>query len=874
MTKSMIYAKLQKPNLPTNLIIKPEINTIFGNAPVMIVSSQAGSGKSTLVSQWLATQSTPYVWYALDDWDNTLEQFLSYLAVGFKEIDARVSDQMLQLLDSRQTIDDDAMIRLITTLLQGIVQPFIVILDDYHHIDNQSIHQFMKTVLGHFPPMMRLIIISREDPPLQLAKLRSQSKVIDVRMSSLRFTKAQTEALLGAYLRKSLTAEQLTTIYERTEGWIAGLQLTALALKGIDDIDKFMSEFSGSHYYIMDYLLEEVLEHHPAQIKAFLLQSSIFDYFSPQMCDEVLELLPGNAKRIIDDLVRSNSFLNALESDQEQFRYHHLFRELLRKRFSLTEGFDPNVLYKRAGEWFERQGRAEEAIDYYLNGACYESAAALIEGLRAPMDIALKTSSWLVLTKRLPEALIKRSPVLSFGYGWALLINGDTQSCKPWFVAAEKLYDLWVEDPQNEMLFTYDKDDLNAMPINLMNAKAYIATVTGDYATLVQATEALRSLAETYSYKRQWIIEMYVAMIYWGKGELDAAIETITMVMNGSYGPLNPLFRSSLVWLIAELYIQKGQLSKAQILLEKAIDEVEREGIVPILLATYYLYLAIIATYRGEKTLAFEHLERSKTYGHRFEFMDWRYKYNALLARLYIGEGLWDSARLCVNEGIKTIHQNPIPESFTNQDLDLWLRLAKENDVLLISRHIETILFEFETSGENVPQYPDEMKWKIVLNYALPEKFAAKLVPICERLIERAKLQNRWLSIIEFSLLLMRFTKSEAKCERLKMEANQLAESEGIILPFMEFAEHKSLIIEDSPNVKKAKANQSLPEPLTARELEILELIEKGYSNQEIANTLFIALSTVKSYNNNLFGKLEVSRRTEAIAIAKSLGLI
>ena len=870
----MIYAKLQKPNLPTNLIIKPENNTIFGNAPVMIVSSQAGSGKSTLVSQWLTTQSMPYVWYALDDWDNTLDQFLSYLAVGFKEIDPRISDQMLQLIDSRQTIDDDAMIRLITTLLQGIEQPFLVILDDYHHIFNPSIHQFMKTVINHFPPMMRLIIITREDPPLQLAKLRSQNKVIDVRMSSLRFTIAQTEALFEASLSKTLTAEQLTTIYERTEGWIAGIQLTALALQGIDDIDKFMSKFSESHYYIMDYLLEEVLEHHPAQIKAFLLQSSLFDYFSPHMCDEVLGLLPGDAKRIIKGLVRSNSFLNALESDEEQFRYHQLFRELLRKRVSLSEDFDPNIVFKKTGEWFERQGREQEAIDYYLNGACYESAAALIEVLRVPMDIALQTSSWLVRAKRLPEALIKRSPVLSFGYGWALLINGDTESCEPWFVTAQKLYDLWVENPQNEMLLTFDKEDLHAMPINLMNAKAYVATIKGDYATLMQTTEALRNLAETYSYNKQWIIEMYVAMAYWVTGELDPAIETIMMVMNGSHGSLNPLFRSSLVWLIAELYIQKGQLTKAQLLLEKAIDEVEREGTIPILLATYYIYLATIAAYSGETTLAFEHLERSKTYGHRFEFMDWRYKYNALLARLYIDEGLWDSARLCVNEGIKTIHQNPIPESFTNQDLDLWLRLAKENDVLLINRHIETILFEFEASGENVPQYTDEMKWKIVLNYALPEKYAAKLVPICERLIERAKLQKRMLSIIEFSLLLMRFTKSEAKCERLRMEANQLAESEGINLPFMEFASRKSLIMDESPKVKKAKANQSLPEPLTARELEILELMEKGHSNQEIANTLFIALNTVKSYNNNLFGKLEVSRRTEAIAIAKSLGLI
>lgn len=871
MTQSVIHAKLQKPNLPTNLIEKTDVNTIFGDARVIIVSSQAGSGKSTLVSQWLATQTAPYVWYALDDWDNTLEQFLNYLAAGFKMVDARISDQMLQLLDSRQTIDDGAIIRAFTTLLQGVHQPFIIILDDYHLINHQSIHQFMKALLDHFPPSMRLTIISREDPPLPLAKLRSQSKIVDIRMASLRFTMAEAEALFEAYLSKPLTIEQLTTIYERTEGWIAGLQLMALTLQGVDDFEKFVADFSGSHYYIMDYLLEEVLERHPAELKSFLLQTSIFDYFLPEMCDEVLGLSPGDAKRLIEDLVRSNSFLSSLKSDKALFRYHHLFRELLRKRLSLTDALDVNELYKRTGDWFNRQGRSQEAIDYYLNGACFEPAASLIEVLWAPMDIALKSSSWLDLAKRLPLDLIKRSPVLSLGYGWALLDSGDTEACQPWFEAAEALYDLWIENPDHVALLVYDIDETYAMPVTLMSAKAYISAVIGDYDTLLSRTEELRHLAEKHAYKKQWVIETFVATAYWGKGALDPAIDAMMKVKDGKLGTLSPLARNSMVWVLAELYIQKGQLTKAQLLLEKAIDEVEREGIVPMLLATYYLYLAMIAAYRGDKSHAFEQLELSKTYGHRFEFMDWRYKYNALLARLYIGEGLWDSARLCVAEGMKYDFQNPIPDSFTIHDMDIWLKLAKENDALLVNHRIEEIIAEV---GESEPVYTSEMKWKIVMKYALPEKYAARLTPICERLLERAKRQNRWLNVIEFTLLLMRFTSSESKCEHLKFEANQLAKQEGIVLPFMEFTTYRSDALVESPKVKKAKANQALPEPLTARELEILELIEKGFSNQEIANTLFIALSTVKSYNNNLFGKLEVSRRTEAIAIAKSLGLI
>ncbi|HAS72759.1 MAG TPA: hypothetical protein DCS67_01285, partial [Clostridiales bacterium UBA8960] len=826
MTKMVIPAKLQMPNLPFHLITKPDAEALFDHARVFIVSAQAGSGKSTLVSQWLVSQKEPYIWYALDDWDNTLWQFLTYLATGFEGVDAKISEQMMQLLEARQTLDDEAVIRAVSSLLQTVRQPYIIVLDDYHLIKDQMIHKFMKTIIEHFPESMRLCLISREDPPLPLAKLRLKLKVAELRMSELRFTMAQANDLITAYLDKPLTEQQLETIYERTEGWIAGLQLTALTLQGADDIDRFVTEFSGSHYYIMDYLLEEVLERHSAEVKAFLLQTSIFEYFSPELCDEVLELSPGHSMRIIESLVKSNSFTISWESDHAWFRYHHLFRELLRRRLSLTDAYSVPALYERTGDWFNRQGRVQEAIDYYLNGTCFEAAGALIEVLWAPMDMSLKSSSWLEMAKRLPKAMIERSPMLSLGYGWALLDSGDTEGCEPWFTQAQKLYDLWRHDPDQSEVWVNDIEETKALPVTLMNAMAYIAAVKGEYDTLMHLAEELKHLAEKHAFKKKWLIDTFVVMAHWGKGDLDQATQIMLKVKEETRGILSPLIQNAFVWVLADLYIQKGLLSKAQLLLEKAIDEVVREGIVPILLATYHLYLAMIAAYRGEIALAFEQLEISKTYGHRFEFMDWRYKYNTLSARLYMSEGLWESAKLCVNEGKRHTFQNPIPENFTIHDMDLWIRLSQEKDVLLLNHRIDEVLMELE---HHMPEYIDEMKWKIILKFASPEKYASRLVPICESLIERANLQNRRLSVIDFTLLQMRFVKSESKREALNKVAKQLAEDEGIVLSFIEYGDGREANLEESPEIKRAKVNQSLPEPLTARELEILELIEKGY---------------------------------------------
>ncbi|GAB6108603.1 LuxR C-terminal-related transcriptional regulator [Fusibacter bizertensis] len=892
MPQMILKVKLQKPSLPVNLIVKDEATARFKDSKIIIISAGAGTGKSTLVSSWLETQILPFIWFSIDEWDNALPQFLMYIATALADIENTVSIQMLQLIESRQNIDDDSLIRAFISILQTITSPLILVLDDYHYIYEQKIHVFMRALIEHLPHSMKLCILSREDPPLPLSRLRLQRNMTELRMVDLRFTQGDAEKLLTAYLTKPLTQNQIDHIYSRTEGWVSGLLFTAFALQDIDDVDAFVQSFSKSQQYIMDYLLEEVLERQSDEMKDFLLATSIFEYFTAQMCEEILALKLREAARMIDLLVKSNSFMIVLEGDEFAYRYHHLFKALLLKRFEARPSVYQKDLYKRAGDWYQTNSRYKEAIEKYLAGGIFHEAAALIEQLWSEMDLSLQSSSWFEMAKKLPETLLSKSPVLSMGCGWALLNTGDVMGCLPWFETAKALYERWSVDALNEEILVYDQDELIQMPATLMSAEAYIAALNGEYGDLIVKTNALQQLADKYSYKRQWQVNTFLTSAYWGNGDVSSALEMMIQVSNETRGLLNPLFHNSFKLVMSDLLIQMGQLTKAGMVIEEAIDEMHREGIVPLMLANFYLYLALIAAYRGKLDMAFEHLEASKSFSHQFEFMDWRHKYNALLSRLYITEGLWRSAELCVEEGKLHVFNDPIPESFIVDDMALWLSLAQEKDNHALRVRIEVFLEAnnayatdeaSSVSGMNdkksnrrikLPVYSDEMKWKIMMRYAPVEVYSEKFGVLCGKLIARATVQKRWIAVIEFTLLKMRFESGKAEREALMASALRLSEKEGLKLPFMEFGEWPNDVQRSTIRRKSALANQSISEPLTARELEILELIAKGLSNQEIADTLFIALSTVKSYNNNLFGKLEVSRRTEAVAKAKALGIV
>jgi len=767
MAFSVLPVKLQRPQLSNSVISRTELLKDSDWARVILVSAPAGSGKSTIVSAWLAEQNRSHGWYSLDEWDNDLTYFFACLVAGIKSIDEQTSEQLEQIMDAYQTIGFEGFLKGLIHQLHAIDHPFVLVLDDYQVIQNNQIHQVLRTMIDHMPRLMQLVLITREDPPLPLAKLRANKELLELRISDLRFTEEEIKTFFLQQLNLTLQEEQLQLLYKRTEGWIAGLQLTALSMQGLEDTSGFIEAFTGSHYYIMDYLMEEVLERQTPEIKDFLLKTALLEFFSGELCEAVVQLEPGDGSAIIERLVKTNSFIIPMDSSRKWYRYHHLFRDLLRQRLDEQPKSDVEKMHYRAGCWFKLAGREQEAIRHFLKASAYLEAAALIECKWAEMDLQLQSASWLNMAKQLPTNIVENSPVLAMGYGWAMLDMGDVEGCVVWFDKAQALHDLHQSEECPETIVINDTLEFDLLPATIASARGYIAAATGDIEGVFKHTRNALMWIPGDQYQKRGVVTMLLAIAHWGIGELNQAEAVILQSIENASRAASPITYNSFYMVLGELYIQQGRLDKARDVLNQTISRVVEENQVPILLASLYLGLAKVFLLRGENQQAYEYLEESKTYGQRFSLMDWKYKYYLMLSRVYCSEGFVDLARDCLRESRVHYFMNPIPDDISFDEM-------------------EVIIDRAETS-----QIPVQASKEAIMNR-----------------------------------------------------------------PF-----------------QQQHANQTLPEPLTARELEVLDLIASGLSNQEICNTLFLALSTVKGYNQTIYGKLQVNRRTEAVAKAKVLGL-
>lgn len=765
----IIAAKLQKPPLPEGLIPRENLMEGCERAEVILVSAQAGSGKSTVVSAWLAEQNRPYCWYSLDSWDNDLMQFLSYLVEGLISIDERAFKPLSGMLEALQSIGDEAFLKALIHKLHEVNSPLILVLDDYHLISNEQIHQVLRTLIEHFPPKMQLLIITREDPPFPLARLRAAKSLKEVRVSQLRFTEEEAKEYYAGHLPVTLSEVQLQQLFNRTEGWIAGIQMAALSMQGHEDVDGFIEAFTGSQHFVMDYLMEEVLQRQPPEVTAFLQGTSLPNLFSRDLCDCMLELDPGTCGAIIDRLVKTNSFIIPLDPSPHWYRYHHLFRDLLRQRLARQSPDLIKPLHLRAGLWFKAKERVQEAVFHLLQADAMEEAAELIEQRWNEMDMQMQSGAWLDMAMQLPPDLLARSPVLSMGVGWALLDKGDVDASKVWLDKALKLHSLCQNDPRPASMIIGDKTQFTLLPATIASAYAYIAAATGDTeGTFLHARYALDHTPLDQYLKRS-IIEMLLCLAHWKKGDLREAEAVVMRSFENVQRAANPIVELSFHMVLGELYIRQGEMGKAKAVFEWTISKLNEGGPGAIMLPSLYLGLAKTAFMQGDMEQAYTLLEQSKAHGQRFALIDWKYKYYLLLARIYSAQGLLDSARDCISESRAHFRVNPIPEDVTIDTVDKQIALAAA-----------------------------------------------------------------------------------------RRRSDMPAPAQG----------------EKDPAFIREHANQQLPDPLTTRELEVLSLIIKGLSNGEIANTLFLALSTVKGYNQSIFAKLGVNRRTQAVVKARELGLL
>src|SRR5947207_135817 len=443
----ILATKLYLPRLRPNVVSRPRLLERLNEGlhrKLTLIAAPAGFGKTTLVSEWVEGIERPTAWLSLDEGDNDPTRFLTYLVAALQTIAATLGEGVLGVLQSPQPPPPEAMLTALLNDLTTILDDFVLVLDDYHVLDAKPVDQALTFLLEHLPPHMHLVIATREDPALPLARLRAGGHLTEVRAVDLRFTPSEAAAFPTQVMGLNLEAQDIAALERRTEGWIAGLQLAAISLQGQQDATSFIRSFTGSHHFVLDYLLEEVLQQQSESLQTFLLRTSILDRLCGPLCDAVLMDPSVSGQETLEYLEHANLFLVPLDNERRWYRYHHLFADLLRQRLHQSAASSMRderkgvaELHSRASQWYEDNGLAIEAFHHAVAANDVERAERLIEGKGIPLHFRGAVTAILDWLESLPTTLLNARPSLWVRYASLLLVNGQTTGVEEKLQAAE-----------------------------------------------------------------------------------------------------------------------------------------------------------------------------------------------------------------------------------------------------------------------------------------------------------------------------------------------------------------------------------------------------------------------------------------------------
>ncbi|MEI6451872.1 MAG: AAA family ATPase, partial [Actinomycetes bacterium] len=525
MSTPILATKLSVPPSRPNAVLRSRLIERLDEGlqgRLILVSAPAGFGKTTMISEWAAgcRRLEPEVrpaWLSLDEGDSDPARFMTYLVAALQTVAADVGEGALGMLQSPQPPPTEAVLTAllneITTLPHGVV----LVLDDYHVVDSEPVDHALAFLLEHLPPQMHLVIATREDPHLPLARWRARGQLTELRAADLRFTPSEAAEFLNRVMSLDLSAEDITALETRTEGWIAGLQLAALSIQGRSDAAGFIRTFAGSHRFVLDYLVEEVLQRQPERARSFLLQTAILDTLCGALCDAVTGQKHG--KGTLERLERDNLFVVPLDEERRWYRYHHLFADVLQAYLLEEQPDHLPALHRRASEWYEENGSRSDAIRHALCAKDFGWAADLIE-LAAPMtEDTSQAATWLKWASALPDELIRSRPVLGVWFAWALMGSGELETAEAWLREAER----WLKPGTSEPNGVVDEDQLRSLLATIEVARAYNAHSVGDVpGTVKHAQRVLELLPEGDHVRRQQATAL-IGLTYWASGDLEAA---------------------------------------------------------------------------------------------------------------------------------------------------------------------------------------------------------------------------------------------------------------------------------------------------------------------------------------------------------------
>ena len=914
MSTPLLATKLYIPPPRAKIVLRPRLVERLNeglSGKLTLISAPAGFGKTTLVSEWISSltpnpfakhpggapegrgEEMKVAWLSLDEGDNDPVRFISYLIAALQTIQAGLGEGLLAALQSSQPPQVEGILTSLINEISIIPERFLLILDDYHLLDSQPVDRSLTFLVEHQPPQMHLVIATREDPQLPLARLRARGQLTELRAADLRFTPAEAAEFLNQVMGLNLSSEDIAALETRTEGWITGLQMAALSMQGLSDAAGFIQSFTGSHRFVLDYLIEEVLGRQPENIQFFLLRTSILERLCGPLCDAVLSSSSAPGQETLEYLERANLFIVPLDQERRWYRYHHLFAELLRQRLGQPQ--ELSAYHLRASAWLGANGDRAGAFQHAFAAGDYDGAARLAESAWQSMERNFQTAAWLGWVKKLPDVAICSRPRLCLQLGSAFSDAGELE-----------ISETYLQNAERALAAAMDQAEAKSLPGNIALIRASNAQIQGNLAETVKYVElSLQLIPEDDFYLRaQAVITLEIT--HWATGNLEASLRAMHAWRDDMQRSGNQVFVIASAFAVADMQVILGRLGEAERTLRQAIQQAAALGReTESLTAHHHLGLALLYYEHGDEATATQRLQTAADLGQRTTLVDWQHRWNLAQARLKESAGEWDAALELLDKARRVYVNTAVPmlQPIEAHEARVYLKQGRLEVAQAWAR-------ERNISMEDEVCYLDEYDHLTLVRVRLAEGSFAGVGDLLERLLALAETQKRTGSAIEILLTQALVYQSQGNRHQALAaleRALALAEPECYLRIFVDEGEPMRLLILDFrstiekqghpgihplfdyvnkllaafpesmdaiPQTKIVNQQSKIIEPLTDRELEILRLIAEGHSNAEIGQRLYLALSTVKGHNLRIFDKLQVQNRTEAVARARELGLI
>ncbi len=810
--------------------------------------------------------------------DNDPARFISYLVKALQTIQAGIGEALLPALQSPEPLQIETILTTLLNEISTIPGNFLLVLDDYHSIDSQPVDQSLAFLIEHQPSQMHLLIATREDPDLPLARMRARGQCTELRAADLRFTPAEAAEFLNQVMGLGLSADNVTALEARTEGWIAGLQLAALSMQGHEDAAGFIQSFTGSHRFVMDYLVEEVLHQQSESIQAFLLRTSILDRMCGPLCDAVLldPSIPGQAT--LEYLERANLFIVPQDNERRWYRYHHLFGDLLRKRLGQT--LTPAgiaELHIHASQWYENNDLMLEAFKHAAAANDVDRAGRLMESTKMPIHLRGTATAILDWLESLPKTVLDARPALWWGQAAMLLVIGQVTGVEEKLQATEAALALaalpgaGLDETTRDLI-----GRIAAARANVAQAQAQIETI------LVQGQRALEYLHPDNLAERSMAVRS-MGFAYYIQGDLTEAARAYTEAYS-----LAQACGDEIDSTLAS--IRLGQVQEAQNQLHQSAETYHR--VLP-LIDVYSPYNASVA-YLGLARIYYEwnDLDAAEQFGEKS--LQLARQYDQVVDRLVLSEVFLASLKLARGDAAAAMDKILQAEQ-TSRLKNYTYRLS---DIAYTRARIHLFQGNVDEAAQLVRQNVIPlMQARVLIAQGNPSEALAVVEPQRQQ-AEAKKMAGRLLLVMAVQSVVLFAQGEKVHAVQVLTEALALAEPGGYIRLFVDegdamaellsaaaaqgirpdyvnklLAVFKGEMKEERP-AAPVSGTSFLIEPLSQRELEILKLIAQGLSNREIGERLFLALDTIKGHNRKVFDKLQVQSRTEAIARAHELGLL